>query len=212
MLISLSFVTKLGIWHLVGSAIAHCIVLSRLSNLCGAWRTLCLSPELSTPVCLSFYSPVSLICIRFSLFNDPRTLKRTDEESCLSCVSIWTVVNSHCRLHLIFCSHWFWTDKWIHPNSETSPHCEYTWCDFFLKLGTLFHYSCYYINSNLFKWLFTLPNYPISKEKSGDHFLFDETQPETTSELFGNVMENLQTSSVMISVVFFENLHPHVCD
>lgn len=132
---------------------------------------------------------------------------------------IWTVVISHCRLHIIFCSHWFWTDKWIHPNSQTSPHCEYTSCDFFLKLGTLFLYSCYYINSNLwtkssFKWLYTLPNYPISKEKSGDHFLFEETQPETE---IGKCLKRLGTlrkpnrkspDVFGYDLVFFKNLHP----
>ena len=124
---------------------------------------------------------------------------------------IWTVFISHCRLHIIFCSHWFWTDKWIHPNSQTSAYCEYTWCIFFLKLGTLFHYSCYYISSNLwtkssFKWLYILPNHPISKEKVWRPLSvwwnttrdWDQKMFETTSELFGNVIENLQTSSVMI--------------
>ena len=117
---------------------------------------------------------------------------------------IWTVFISHCRLHIIFCSHWFWTDKWIHPNSQTSPYCEYTWCIFFLKLGTLFHYSCYYINSSLwtkssFKWLYTLPNYPISKEKSGDHFLFDETQLETGTRKCSKRLRNSSETSSKIS-------------
>ena len=113
----------------------HCILLYHLSFQ-AVWEldaslVLCLVSmvwvTVSFDFCSVFYLPFILFSIVF-YFHRFIHLQRLWQTVLffLFFFHAWMWFFSICRLHFIFCSHWFRTNQWIYSNSQASTYSKYS--------------------------------------------------------------------------------------